>query len=159
MSRPRNIAKTRAAGSKAPKPKSVGTGASLSGNGPKALLCVLLAGVTMALYSPVLGHSFVVYDDEGYVTANPHIHDGLAWSTVKWAFTTTQEEHWHPLTWLSHALDYQLFALNPAGHHLDSLLIHAVNCRALIPGVGVGYKTSAPEPAGGGAVRGASDQC
>ena len=47
--------------------------------------------------------------------------------TIKWAFTSTDAANWHPLTWLSHALDYQLFALNPAGHHLDSVLIHALN--------------------------------
>jgi tetratricopeptide (TPR) repeat protein len=51
----------------------------------------------------------------------------LSWATIKWAFASTDASNWHPLTWLSHALDYQLFALNPAGHHLDSVLIHALN--------------------------------
>jgi tetratricopeptide (TPR) repeat protein len=88
---------------------------------------LLLAAVTIALYSPVIGYSFIVLDDHDYVTANPHIHGGLGWSTIKWAFTSTSAANWHPLTWLSHALDYQLFALNPAGHHLDSVLIHALN--------------------------------
>jgi len=92
-----------------------------------AVLCVLLTVVTIALYSPVIGHSFVVLDDSDYVTANTHIRGGLRWSTIKWAFTSTAAANWHPLTWLSHALDYQLFALNPAGHHFDSALIHAVN--------------------------------
>ncbi|MFZ3264587.1 MAG: tetratricopeptide repeat protein, partial [Terriglobales bacterium] len=92
-----------------------------------AVLCVLLAGMTIGLYSPVIGHSFIKWDDQPYVTANPHVHGGLGWSTIKWAFTSTEESNWHPLTWLSHALDYQLFALNPAGHHLDSVLIHALN--------------------------------
>ena len=87
-----------------------------------ALLCVLLALATIALYSPVMGHSFVVLDDRDYVTGNPHIYNGLSWNTVQWAFTSTQAANWHPLTWFSHALDYQLFALNPAGHHLDSML-------------------------------------
>jgi tetratricopeptide (TPR) repeat protein len=86
-----------------------------------------LAAVTIALYSPVLGHSFVVLDDREYVTANPHVHGGLAWSTIQWAFTSTEAANWHPLTWLSHALDCQLFGLNPAGHHFDSVLIHALN--------------------------------
>ena len=87
-----------------------------------------MAAVTIALYSPVIGYSFVHWDDQDYVTANPHIQNGLAWSTVKWAFTSTEAAaYWHPLTWLSHALDYQLFALNPAGHHFDSVLIHALN--------------------------------
>ena len=96
-----------------------------------AVLCVLLAGATLALYSPVLGYSFVVLDDHDYVTANSHVHGGLSWSTVKWAFTSTEAANWHPLTWLSHALDYQLFALNPMGHHLDSVLLHALNAVVL----------------------------
>ncbi len=98
-----------------------------SGRNLYAALSALLVAGTVALYSPVFGHGFVVYDDRGYVTSNPHLREGLDWTTIKWAFTTTQEGHWHPLTWLSHALDYQLFALNPAGHHWDSVLIHAIN--------------------------------
>jgi len=96
-----------------------------------AVLAALLAAVTIALYSPVFGHSFLVLDDHDYVTANPHIHQGLSWNTIKWAFTSIEAANWHPLTWLSHALDYQLFALNPAGHHLDSVLIHALNAALL----------------------------
>ena len=96
-----------------------------------AALSVLLALATIALYSPVIGHPFVVFDDREYVTANPHIHDGLNWNTLKWAFTSNDAANWHPLTWLSHALDYQLFRLNPAGHHLDSVLIHALNAVVL----------------------------
>ncbi|MFY9659940.1 MAG: tetratricopeptide repeat protein [Terriglobales bacterium] len=97
----------------------------------KAALAVLLAAATIALYIPVRGYSFVVWDDQDYVTSNLHVRGGLAWSTVKWAFTSTDAANWHPLTWLSHALDYQLFALNPAGHHLDSVLIHALNAALL----------------------------
>jgi protein O-mannosyl-transferase len=95
------------------------------------VFCVLLSAITIGLYSPVMGHSFLVLDDRDYVTANAHIHDGLRWSTIKWAFTATAAANWHPLTWLSHALDCQLFALNPTGHHLDSVLIHAVNAALL----------------------------
>ena len=101
--------------------------AVLAGTKLNAVLCILLATVTIALYSPVIGHSFIVLDDREYVVANSHIHGGLGWSTIEWAFTSTEAANWHPLTWLSHALDYQLFALNPAGHHLDSVLIHALN--------------------------------
>ncbi len=92
-----------------------------------AFLCVLLAGVTIALYSPVFGYRFIVWDDHEYVTANPYIRTGLTWSTIKWAFTATYAANWHPLTWLSHGLDCQLFALNPAGHHLHNVLLHALN--------------------------------
>ncbi len=103
------------------------TGPFLTSKSLNTVLCILLASVTIAVYSPVIGHSFVVLDDREYVTANSHIHGGLGWSTIKWAFTSIEAANWHPLTWLSHALDYQLFALNPAGHHLDSVLIHALN--------------------------------
>jgi tetratricopeptide (TPR) repeat protein len=108
------------------------TGPLLIGKSLNAALCVLLAAAAIALYRPVIGHSFLVMDDRDYVTDNPYIHaglihNGLVWRTIKWAFTSTYAANWHPLTWLSHALDYQLFALNPAGHHLDSVLIHALN--------------------------------
>jgi tetratricopeptide (TPR) repeat protein len=103
------------------------TGPFLTGKKLYAVLCVLLAMATIGLYSPAIGHSFVVFDDREYVTANPHLHGGLGWSTIHWAFTATYAANWHPLTWLSHALDYQFFALNPAGHHVDSVLIHALN--------------------------------
>ena len=90
-------------------------------------LCLLLAAFAIALYSPVAAHRFLILDDHDYITANPHIQDGLSGRTVSWAFTSTELANWHPLTWLSHALDGQLFGLNPAGHHLHSVLIHAVN--------------------------------
>lgn len=82
---------------------------------------------TLALYNPVNRHPFVNYDDDRYITENPHVHNGLTWPTITWAFTATEQGNWHPLTWLSHALDYQLFHQNPAGHHFTSLLIHAAN--------------------------------
>jgi tetratricopeptide (TPR) repeat protein len=93
----------------------------------EAVLCLLLALATIALYSPAIGHSFVIYDDHDYITANPHIRDGLSWKTIGWAMTSTMAANWHPLTWLSHAFDYQLFGLNPAGHHFSSVLLHALN--------------------------------
>lgn len=104
-----------------------GTATFLTGKVRTTLLCLLLLAATIALYSPVIEYPFVVLDDTDYVTANMHVHGGVSWSTVKWAFTAFTAANWHPLTWLSHALDYQLFALNPAGHHLDSVLIHAFN--------------------------------
>ena len=82
---------------------------------------------TLALYNPVNRHPFVNYDDDRYITENLHVHNGLTWRTITWAFTATEQGNWHPLTWLSHALDYQLFHQNPAGHHFTSLLIHAAN--------------------------------
>jgi Tfp pilus assembly protein PilF len=91
------------------------------------VLCLLIVVATLTLYNPVNRHPFVNYDDDRYVAENPHIHDGLTWGTVTWAFTSTEQANWHPLTWISHALDYEFFHLNPAGHHFTSLLIHALN--------------------------------
>src|SRR5580704_561843 len=128
MSRTKTFSQARAQARKSPKSKAPSrTGPFLTGKKLYAALCVLLAMATIGLYSPAIGHSFVVLDDREYVTANSHIHGGLGWSTIHWAFTSTYAANWHPLTWLSHALDYQLFGLNPAGHHLDSVLIHALN--------------------------------
>src|ERR1022692_3916800 len=91
------------------------------------VLGLLLAAATLALYYPVHHHPFVNYDDSIYVTENPHVQSGLDWDTVKWAFTTYDAGNWHPLTWLSHTLDCQLFELNPAGHHDINLLLHVLN--------------------------------
>lgn len=91
------------------------------------LLGIVLAVTTIAVYYPVHSHPFVNFDDQGYVTKNGHIQMGLDWKTVSWAFTTYHESNWHPLTWLSHALDHQLFKLDPAGHHDTNLLLHVVN--------------------------------
>jgi Tfp pilus assembly protein PilF len=92
----------------------------------KLVLSLLLAAATVVLYNPVNHHPFINYDDDRYILQNTHIRH-LSWETIRWAFTTTAEANWHPLTWLSHAVDCQLFHLNAAGHHLDSLLLHAVN--------------------------------
>lgn len=90
-------------------------------------MCLLLAVVTLALYNPVNRHPFVNYDDDRYVTENPHVRQGLTGSTIGWSLTATEQANWHPLTWMSHALDVSLFRLNPAGHHFTSVLIHIVN--------------------------------
>jgi Flp pilus assembly protein TadD len=94
-------------------------------------VCLLIVAATLAIYNPVNSHPFVNYDDDRYVTENPHVRAGLGWKTVRWAFTSTEQANWHPLTWLSHALDCQLFGLNPAGHHFTSLLIHALSAALL----------------------------
>ncbi len=91
----------------------------------------MLAVATVALYFPVIGHAFLTFDDHDYVTGNSYVRAGLRWSTIQWAFTSNAAANWHPLTWLSHALDCQFFALNPAGHHLHSALIHALNAVVL----------------------------
>ena len=87
----------------------------------------IIAGIvvlTFTAFLPLWNNQFINFDDPGYVTNNVHVQSGITLQTVQWAFTTTAEANWHPLTWLSHALDCQLFGLNPRYHHLMSLLLH-----------------------------------
>src|SRR6266436_2885534 len=97
----------------------------------KLVLGLLLVVVTLALYNPLSRNGFVNFDDDRYVTDNPQVRAGIRWSTISWAFTSLDQANWHPLTWLSHALDCQLFHLNPTGHHYTSLLLHAMNALLL----------------------------
>src|SRR4051812_20989908 len=85
--------------------------------------------LTWLVYLPVRTHPFITYDDPDYVTNNPQVQQGLTFEGVKWAFSRIhgQGTYWHPLTWMSHMLDYQLFGLNPGPHHLVSLLVHSLN--------------------------------
>jgi Tfp pilus assembly protein PilF len=91
------------------------------------LLCLLLTVGVLAAYNPIIHNGFINFDDDGYILDNPHVKAGLTWSTVKWAFTTFDKANWAPLSWLSHALDCELFGLNPVGHHYMSVLLHAAN--------------------------------
>ena len=90
-------------------------------------LCLLLTVVVLVFYNPVIHNGFLNYDDDQYITQNTHVWAGLTWATVKWSFSTYQLANWHPLTWLSHALDCELFGLNPVGHHYVNVLLHAAN--------------------------------
>ncbi|MGP0019153.1 MAG: hypothetical protein ACLPHP_11335, partial [Candidatus Sulfotelmatobacter sp.] len=90
-------------------------------------ICILLTGLIVSLYSPVIKHPFTNYDDQDYVTNNQQVQAGLSWHTVGWALTATEQSNWHPLTWLSHALDCQLYGMNAGGHHVTSVLWHALN--------------------------------
>jgi tetratricopeptide (TPR) repeat protein len=109
----------------APAPKPGGLFTSAEKRNP--VVCLLLAVVTLVLYNPVNRHPFVNYDDDRYVTENQHVRQGLTAETIGWSLTSTEQANWHPLTWMSHALDVSLFRLNPAGHHLTSVLLHVVN--------------------------------
>jgi tetratricopeptide (TPR) repeat protein len=86
-------------------------------------------GIVLLLwaYQPVWQNGFVGYDDKDYIFENPQIQQGFCWSNIVWAFTTTYAANWHPVTWISHAIDIQLFGLNPRGHHLVNLLFHGLN--------------------------------
>lgn len=88
-------------------------------------LALLLA--TIAVYLPVHYHPFFNVDDGLYVLHNEHVREGLSWETVKWSFTAFDRSNWVPLTFLSHALDYQLFGEQPAGHHDVNIIFQALN--------------------------------
>lgn len=92
-----------------------------------SIFCLLLVVIVLVAYSPLAHNRFIAFDDASYIFMNSHIQGGLTWDTLKWSFTTFHEGNWHPLTWLSHAVDYQLFHSNPVGHHYMNLLIHAAN--------------------------------
>ena len=91
------------------------------------MIYILLASITLAVYLPVLKLDFVNFDDSAYVTGNPNVSNGLTWSGVVWAFRNFHSSNWHPLTWISHMVDCQLYGLKPAGHHMTSALLHIAN--------------------------------
>ena len=93
---------------------------------------LLLALVTLLVYLPASRDGFVNYDDQDYVTENSVVQKGLTWTGIKWAFTTGHASNWHPLTWLSHMADCELFGLNPGAHHLVNVLFHTVNAVLLL---------------------------
>ena len=88
---------------------------------------VALAAMTLVVFSPTLDAGFLKWDDQLYVTANTHVLAGLTWQGLWWALTTAHSPYWHPLTWLSHMADVQLFGLDAGSHHLVSVVIHVVN--------------------------------
>ncbi len=100
---------------------------TLSPRSKELLLCALLFSVVFCVFLPATRNEFVNYDDYLYVTDNPQVTSGLTWAGVGWALGSTEAANWHPLTWLSHMLDYQLFGLHAWGHHLTSILFHALN--------------------------------
>jgi tetratricopeptide (TPR) repeat protein len=89
------------------------------------IIAFLLFLLPFTLYWQVINHDFVIYDDQDYITENRHVTSGWSKDGLIWAFTSGFHGHWHPLTWLSHMTDVQLFGLHPGGHHLISVLIHA----------------------------------
>ncbi|MGD8368845.1 MAG: tetratricopeptide repeat protein [Desulfobacterales bacterium] len=93
----------------------------------RILICLFLAVGVLTVYGQVAGHDFINYDDPDYVTKNPHVRQGLTEEGILWALTAAHSANWHPLTWLSHMLDWELFGPNPMGHHWTSVLIHLIN--------------------------------
>jgi protein O-mannosyl-transferase len=92
-----------------------------------AIICFVLAAVTLAVYWPLTSHPFIIFDDDDYIVGNSHVTSGLTWTNVIWAFQTGASANWHPLTWISHMIDCDLYGLNPGGHHLTNLIFHIAN--------------------------------
>ncbi len=90
-------------------------------------ICFALAASTLLVFWQVRNFDFVNYDDDVYVYENPHILTGLTADTIFWTFKSTDAANWHPLTWLSHILDWRLYGKNPAGHHITNLIFHIIN--------------------------------
>jgi Flp pilus assembly protein TadD len=87
-------------------------------------VCIFLATIVWAVFGQTLHHEFVSFDDGPYVYDNPIVQKGLTWEGFRWALTYSEIGHWHPLTWLSHMLDCQLFGVNAGEHHLTNVLFH-----------------------------------
>jgi len=97
---------------------------SRTGSTPRAIFFIALAAATLAALAPVIGAGYVDYDDDIYVSVNPHVQGGLGPAGLRWALTSFYASNWHPVTWLSHMLDWQAYGMAPSGHHVSSLLIH-----------------------------------
>jgi Flp pilus assembly protein TadD len=87
----------------------------------------LIALAACWTYAGVLSHAFVALDTATYLTENEHVRRGLSWSNLAWAFTSFHAANWHPLTWISHMIDVELFGTKPAGHHAVNVGLHAIN--------------------------------
>jgi tetratricopeptide (TPR) repeat protein len=91
------------------------------------LVCLLLVLVTAAVYFPVATHRFINFDDPDYVTGNPYVQAGLRPESIRWALTGVFSSNWHPLTWMSHMLDCQIYGQKPGGHHITNVIFHLAN--------------------------------
>jgi len=94
---------------------------------PTLYIAIMLTALTLGVFVYLVNCEFINLDDNAYITANPSVQGGLTISGVRWAFTTTSQCNWHPLTWISHMIDVSLYGLRPGGHHLTNILIHVVN--------------------------------
>lgn len=94
---------------------------------PAWWICAGLAAATVAVYAQVASHPFINFDDPQYVAENARVLEGLTSSSIAWAWTTPHAGNWHPLTWLSHMTDVELFGLDAGSHHLVSVALHAAN--------------------------------
>ena len=109
-----------------------GSGAESFFSGRALWITLSLIAVNVVIYAPLRHHDFINYDDPQYVSQNAPVLGGLTWHSVWWAFTTTSFSNWHPLTWISHMLDVQMFGMNPGAHHLVNLALHIANSILLL---------------------------
>ncbi len=93
----------------------------------RAALMALLACACILVYAQTRSFGFILYDDPTYVRDNPHIRSGITLEAVRWSLTSTYAANWHPLTWISHMLDVEVFGMDPGAHHLVNALFHALN--------------------------------
>ena len=91
------------------------------------LILLGLAVVTFGIYAQLIGHRFITLDDPTYIYENPNVNRGVSLAGLAWAFTTFHAGNWHPLTWIAHMIDSQLFGMFAGGHLLVNALIHAAN--------------------------------
>jgi hypothetical protein len=91
------------------------------------LICLGLIALTVVVYAPLRNYGFISLDDPQYVTNNPYVAHGLTSSGVRWAFAAGESFYWHPLTWISHMLDVQLYGLRPGAHHVTNIVFHVAN--------------------------------
>ncbi len=91
------------------------------------VICLVLTLATLVVYWPVKNHEFIKYDDDKYITDNRNVKSGLNPESIRWAFTTGHASNWHPVTWMSHMLDCQIFGQNAGAHHLVNVFFHIIN--------------------------------
>ncbi|PYJ43923.1 MAG: hypothetical protein DME80_07540 [Verrucomicrobia bacterium] len=94
---------------------------------PDLLILLGLAVMTFAIYAQVIGHQFITLDDDAYIRENAMVNRGVTLAGVAWAFTTFDQRNWHPLTWIAHMIDSQLFGMNAGGHLVVNALINVAN--------------------------------
>lgn len=98
---------------------------------PQFKISIFLILITLAVFWQLPSHDFVNIDDSVYVTKNPYIKQGFTKNSIQWAFTSFHAEFWHPITWLSYMLDFELYGMNPGGYLLTNLLLHILSTMLL----------------------------
>jgi Tfp pilus assembly protein PilF len=95
----------------------------------KFIICLLLILSILAVYGKVRDYEFTNFDDDIYVTSNSFVRSGVNLTSFRWSFSFQQKDksYWHPLTWLSHMVDVELYGLEPGRHHLTNVLFHTAN--------------------------------